>query len=173
METVKNPNPNYKERSKIVHGIIIHSMGEQIGGQDAAAFLESVGLSAHYLVKPDGTVIETVDPSKRAYHAGESEHLGETDLNSSYIGIEVLVRGDHTYSSFKEAIKKPDTFTEAQYEACEKLCKYLKARFTRINEQQFVTHSQVSGDHVRGAGKGKIDPGSGFDFERLKKQVFS
>jgi N-acetyl-anhydromuramyl-L-alanine amidase AmpD len=34
-----------------------------------------------------------------------------------------------------------------------------------------VRHSDVSGDDVRGKGKGKTDPGSAFDWDRFKQQL--
>ena len=38
-----------------------------------------------------------------------------------------------------------------------------------ISIQNIVRHSDCSGDHVRGKGKGKTDPGSAFDWERFKQ----
>jgi len=40
-----------------------------------------------------------------------------------------------------------------------------------IPVNRVVRHSDVSGDDVRGKGKGKTDPGSAFDFEALKKAL--
>ena len=34
-----------------------------------------------------------------------------------------------------------------------------------------VRHSDVSGDDVRGKGKGKTDPGSAFDWKKFKQKL--
>lgn len=168
----KNLNPNFKTRKKPVNGIIIHSMAEIVGGVPAAQFLADYGLSAHYLIRPDGEIVETVPTEKVAYHAGVSNWLGQEHLNSSYIGIELLVPGDHSYGSFVEAIKSSDNFSREQFEACVDLCKSLVKKYPDILAKRVVRHSDVSGDSVRGDGKGKVDPGRGFNFEELKKEIF-
>ena len=38
-----------------------------------------------------------------------------------------------------------------------------------IPASRVVRHSDVSGDHVRGKGKGKTDPGSAFDWKAFQK----
>ena len=37
-----------------------------------------------------------------------------------------------------------------------------------IPASNIVRHSDCSGDHVRGDRKGKVDPGSAFDWERFQ-----
>jgi N-acetylmuramoyl-L-alanine amidase len=166
------PNPNNKIRKNTIHGIVIHSMGETVAGKSAADFLEEYGLSAHYLITPEGEVTETVSPEKVAFHAGVSEWLGESHLNKSYIGIELLVKGEHTFSSLREAVQKSDSFSELQFEACSVLCRELIGKYPDISAARFVRHSDVSGDRVRGKGKGKFDVGSGFPFSKLKESIF-
>jgi N-acetyl-anhydromuramyl-L-alanine amidase AmpD len=41
----------------------------------------------------------------------------------------------------------------------------------KIPASRVVRHSDVSGDHVRGKGKGKTDPGSAFDWDKFQKQL--
>ena len=165
MVTTYKANPNFKNRPKPVNGIIIHSMGEYIGGQPASDFLESLGLSAHYLINVDGSITKCVEPEKQAYHAGKSKWKGEEHLNKSFIGIEILVEGDHTYDSFLQAIKNPDTFNSLQYEACLNLCRILMSRFN-IDKENIVRHSDVSGINVRP--DPKQDVGSGFEWNKFK-----
>ena len=40
-----------------------------------------------------------------------------------------------------------------------------------IPASRVVRHSDVSGDHVRGKGKGKIDPGSAFDWRAFQRAL--
>lgn len=65
---------SYSERKKPVDGILIHSIGESIEGQDGDSidFLESIGLSAHYFITPSGEILQTLPTNKVAYHAGKS-----------------------------------------------------------------------------------------------------
>ena len=68
--------------------IVIHyTAGGDAAG--SAAALEQLGLSAHLILGRDGSFIQTVDLNLRAFHAGESEWMGFSDLNRHSIGIEV------------------------------------------------------------------------------------
>ena len=40
-----------------------------------------------------------------------------------------------------------------------------------IPVENIVRHSDCSGDHVRGKGKGKVDPGSAFDWEAFQNAL--
>lgn len=146
-------------------------MAEYVESVEASEFLQDIGLSAHYLVYPDGKIAVCVNPENRAYHAGVSAWKGENDLNQSFIGIEVLVPGNYTWGGFVEAIKDPESFNQQQYEACGRLCNYLMLRYPDITMDRILRHSEVSGDDVRGEGKGKIDPGTGFDMDKLKEHI--
>lgn len=165
-DTISKPNPNYKARTKQVNGVVVHSMGEYIDGKHASDFLKTIGLSAHYLITPEGDLIECVSPDDVAYHAGVSEWQGQTYLNSTYVGIELLVEGKHNYGSFLEAIKKPQTFKDVQYETLACVCRDLMSKYPNIDKSRIVSHSDVSGLNVR-PDDPKQDVGSGFDFDRF------
>ena len=51
-------------------------------------------MSAHYIVREDGRIVQCVPESLRAWHAGVSTWGAETDINSCSIGIEI-VNGGH------------------------------------------------------------------------------
>lgn len=163
-ETEEFPISNHKHRPRPADGIIIHSMGQHIEGAFAGDFLQDFGLSAHFLIDHTGKVFECVDPDQQAYHAGGSKLGDQENLNSTFIGIELLVEGDHTYGSFLEAIKNEGTFTENHYHSCQHLCKQLIDEFD-IDIDRIVRHSDVSGPDVRP--DPKKDPGSGFDFDYI------
>ncbi len=92
--------------------VVIHSMGENINNKGdiytARDWLDFIKLSAHYLVKPDGEIIQCRANNQGAWHA--------RGHNKNSIGIEFLVAGTHDYESFLSAISE-DWCTKAQYES--------------------------------------------------------
>ena len=152
-------------------GVIVHSMAEYLKMDDgpmyAHDFLKSIGLSVHGFIKPDGTYEKMVSSPGKAFHAGKSEWDGLSGLNSHFLGFELLVPGTHDYGSFSKAIETEGTYTEEQMVTAIETCKYWMVQYG-ISADNIVRHSDCSGDHVRGEGKGKIDPGSAFDWERFQ-----
>ena len=53
-------------------------------------------VSCHYLIRENGEVLQLVPENRRAWHAGVSSWAGETDMNSSSIGIEIA-NGGHDF----------------------------------------------------------------------------
>lgn len=155
-------------------GIIVHSMtelidweGEEIG---ARQLLQNLKLSVHALIHPDGFVEHIVHSTNKAAHAGVSEHNGLKNLNGYFLGYELLVPGKNDFGSFSAKIEKPGCYTDAQVEAAVWLTKAWMEDYN-IEKKDVVRHSDVSGDDVRGARKGKTDPGSGFDWEGFLNQL--
>ena len=155
----------------IPKGIIIHSMGEYllINGKPKKAhdFLKSVKLSVHGFIHPDGKYEKMVETPGKAFHAGKSVYGELSGLNSHFLGFELLVPGEHDFGTFSKAIETPGTYTDAQFKTAVDVCKYWIKQYN-IPVEAVVRHSDVSGDDVRGAGKGKTDPGSAFDWEAFK-----
>ena len=151
----------------IPKGIIIHSMGEYllIEGKPMKAhdFLKSVKLSVHGFIHPDGTYEKMVETPGKAFHAGKSVFGDLSGLNSHFLGFELLVPGEHDFGTFSKAIETPGTYTDEQFNQAVEVCKYWMKQYD-IPADAVVRHSDVSGDDVRGAGKGKTDPGSAFDW---------
>ena len=155
----------------IPKGIIIHSMGEYllIEGKPMKAhdFLKSVKLSVHGFIHPDGTYEKMVETPGKAFHAGKSVFGDLSGLNSHFLGFELLVPGEHDFGTFSKAIETPGTYTDEQFDKAVGVCKYWMKQYD-IPADAVVRHSDVSGDDVRGAGKGKTDPGSAFDWTAFK-----
>ncbi|MDB4342789.1 N-acetylmuramoyl-L-alanine amidase [bacterium] len=155
-------------------GIILHSMSEYLmyEGQRLYAkdFLKKLGLSVHGFIKPDGTYDKMIESPNKAFHAGKSLHEGLSGLNSHFLGVELLVPGTNDYASFTKKIKTPGTYSEAQFGQTAKVFKFWMDKYN-IPTSHVVRHSDVSGDHVRGKGKGKTDPGPAFDWDRFKQEL--
>ncbi len=133
--------------------IVIHAMGEYIGGVAAVEFLENVGLSAHILVCPNGDIIRCRRDNQGAYHA--------KGYNNDSLGIEFLVTGDHNYSSFREMIKDP-YLTSMQYEAGLQFVR--DEWFIKRGIMLMDRHSDLSPER-------KQDPGDGFPWEQFMREV--
>jgi N-acetyl-anhydromuramyl-L-alanine amidase AmpD len=155
-------------------GIILHSMSEYLMYEGkrlyAKDFLIKLGLSVHGFIKPDGVYDKMVETPGKAFHAGKSLHEGLSGLNSHYIGVELLVPGTNDFAQFSKKINTPGTYSQAQFDTTVKVFKFWMDKFN-IPVNRVVRHSDVSGDDVRGKGKGKTDPGSAFDFEALKEAL--
>ena len=154
--------------------LVVHSMSEFLmyEGQKMYAkdFLKKLGLSVHGFITPDGTYDKMIESPHRAAHAGKSFWAGINGLNSHSLGIELLVEGVNDYGSFSKKINEPGTYTQAQFDKTVEVFKWWMNQY-KIPIDNVVRHSDCSGDHVRGVGKGKTDPGSAFDWDAFKKAL--
>jgi N-acetylmuramoyl-L-alanine amidase len=147
------PSPNHNERAggRRPDMILLHYTG-MASAQAALDLLRARGsdVSAHYFVFEDGRIIQLVQESRRAWHAGKSFWAGETDVNSCSIGIEIANPGhDHGY---------PD-FPKRQIAAVTALCRSIQTRNT-IAPVRVLAHSDV-------APARKQDPGEKFPWRTL------
>ena len=136
--------------------IIIHAMGEFIGApgwkNHAVQYLARVGLSAHAIIAPDGENYRCRKDNQGAYHA-----LGH---NTDTLGLEFLVSGVHTYSTFLNTIRTPYITTQ-QYEVGVEQVKFW-IKHWGITE--VLRHSDISPER-------KVDPGDGFPWVMFKKDI--
>jgi len=155
-------------------GIILHSMSEYLMWKGkklyAKDFLKELGLSVHGFITPDGKYDKMIASPGKAFHAGKSLHEGLSGLNSHYLGVELLVPGVNDYGSFSKKINQKGTYSKKQFDTTVEVFKYWMKQFN-IPASRVVRHSDVSGDHVRGKGKGKTDPGSAFDWKAFQKAL--
>ena len=111
---------------------------------------EDCKVSCHYVVDLDGRVTQMVAESDRAWHAGVSIWAGETDINSSSIGIEIHNVGHNAgYPDF------PARQMESIIDLCADICSRHDIRADRV-----LAHSDVAPGR-------KIDPGEKFDWKLL------
>lgn len=147
------PSPNYGERKdgRRPDMILLHYTG--MAKADAALELlrtQGSEVSAHYFVFEDGRIVQLVQESQRAWHAGRAYWAGETDINSCSIGIEIANPGhDHGY---------PD-FPKRQIAAVTTLCRSIQTRNT-IPAVRVLAHSDVAPSR-------KMDPGEKFPWRTL------
>jgi N-acetylmuramoyl-L-alanine amidase len=147
------PSPNHGERrpGTPVDVLLIHYTGLPT----AEVALERLcspeaGVSAHYTIDEAGTVWRHVAEHRRAWHAGLGGWRGDRDLNSRSIGIELVNRG-HEFGY--------QPFPAAQMAALLELARDLIRRH-RIRPDGVLGHSDIACTR-------KIDPGEGFDWQRL------
>jgi AmpD protein len=105
-------------------------------------------VSAHALIRRDGTIIQYVPFGQRAWHAGQSHYRGRHACNDFSIGIELEGTDNIPY-------------TDAQYEQLGVLVEALLAAYPSLSCDHLVGHSDVAPGR-------KTDPGPAFDWERLR-----
>jgi len=108
------------------------------------ATLRGLRVSAHFLVRRNGAIIQFVPCGRRAWHAGQSSWRGRASCNDFSIGVEL--EGVDT---------RP--YTERQYARLATLVAALRRRYP-ITE--IVGHSDIAPGR-------KTDPGPAFDWARL------
>lgn len=107
-------------------------------------------VSAHYLIDVDGAIIQYVDESERAWHAGVSAWGGVADINTHSIGIE-LVNGGPTYGY--------TDFPDGQIDALISLSRQILGRHN-IPVHHVLAHSDIAPGR-------KIDPDYKFPWRKL------
>jgi AmpD protein len=103
-------------------------------------------VSAHFLIRRNGRLIQFVPCALRAWHAGRSRWRGRSDCNDFSIGIELEGADDIAYE-------------RAQYATLARLTRALSRRYPIA---EVVGHSDIA------LGR-KSDPGPAFDWDRYRK----
>ena len=104
-------------------------------------------VSAHLLVRRDGSVVQYVPFDQRAWHAGVSSYQGRDRCNEFSIGIEL------------EGIEHIP-YTEAQYTQLAEILPQLFACYPKLSAQTLTSHSAIAPTR-------KTDPGPLFDWDKL------
>jgi len=108
------------------------------------AGLAGLRVSAHFLIRRSGGLVQFVPIGMRAWHAGPSRWRGRERCNDVSVGVELEGVDD-------------GAFTAAQYAALAALLGALRAR---LPLRQIAGHSDVAPGR-------KTDPGARFDWSRL------
>ncbi|WP_421764853.1 N-acetylmuramoyl-L-alanine amidase [Ekhidna sp.] len=154
----------YNKETNTFDGTPLHQYPNPIHAPDWLVYSR---LSVHGFISPNGDWIAGRAVPEKAAHAGKSIFGNLSGLNSHFLGFEMLVPGVNNYSQFINKIATAGTFSSAQRETALAKCREWMATYN-ISSNAVVGHSEVSGDDVRGPGKGKRDPGSSFDMDAFR-----
>ena len=159
---IDSPNFDHRPEGAAISLLVIHAISlppAQFGSDDIARFftntlqadahpyfstISSMRVSAHFLVRRDGVLIQFVSCLKRAWHAGVSSWNGRERCNDFSIGIELEGCDDLP-------------FEDAQYRQLADLIVSLRALYPI---DAIAGHSDISPGR-------KTDPGPCFDWPHL------
>ncbi len=165
-ETCESPNFGPRPDQADIDLIVVHAISlppGEYGGQavqqlftnqldwEAHPYFQSIrGLqvSSHFFIERTGKLWQFVSCNQRAWHAGTSAYRGRSNCNDDSIGIEL------------EGLDG-QLFEDAQYDCLTQLCHALAKRYP-------IRH--IAGHEHIAPGR-KKDPGPGFDWPRLEKNV--
>ena len=159
------PSPNFGPRPAgvAVSLVVLHSISlppGQYGGDEIERLftnrldweahpyfqqIRGLEVSAHFLVRRTGELLQFVSCDERAWHAGRSAWQGRENCNDFSIGVEL------------EGLEG-EPFETAQYQGLFRLLPVLWARYPGV---------QIAGHEHIAPGR-KCDPGPGFDWPRLQ-----
>lgn len=108
-------------------------------------------VSAHALIRRDGTLVQYVPFHRRAWHAGASDYCGRAGCNDFSIGIELEGTDDLNY----EAV---------QYTRLASLIHALVEVYPALSTDRVVGHADIAPGR-------KTDPGAAFDWPRLRQML--
>ncbi|MEQ1674375.1 MAG: 1,6-anhydro-N-acetylmuramyl-L-alanine amidase AmpD [Candidatus Nitrotoga sp.] len=158
---IASPNQDVRPHGTVIELLVIHNISlppDEFGGAaitqlfcntlntDAHPYyaqLKGVKVSAHFLIRRSGEIIQYVACRKRAWHAGASIWRERTACNNFSIGVEL--EGCDTIA-----------FADLQYAALAKLTRRLKRAYPI---RDIVGHSDIAPGR-------KTDPGPCFDWQR-------
>ncbi|WP_205881929.1 1,6-anhydro-N-acetylmuramyl-L-alanine amidase AmpD [Leeia aquatica] len=160
-----HPSPNCNDRpdGELPSLIVLHNISlppNQYGGPGILqlfsnqlnpdehpyyATIHTLRVSAHFLIRRDGQLLQFVPVLKRAWHAGASLWRGREQCNDFSVGIEL--EGCDT-----------EAFTSQQYQQLNNLLAAL--------QQQWPSLQAVTGHSDIAPGR-KTDPGPCFDWQQL------
>ena len=163
----QSPSPNQDDRPEGCEPelIIIHSISlppGEFGGPfveqfftnrlDSAAHpyfagISGLKVSSHLFIRRDGSLIQFVPFSRRAWHAGTSCYRDREDCNDYSIGIELEGEDETAY-------------TDIQYKILVKTICALQAMYPTLCARRIAGHCDVAPTR-------KSDPGPAFDWLRL------
>ena len=157
MNMIERASPNFNARAgnaKPSH-LILHYTEMTLDSALARLCDPAAKVSCHYLISEAGEIYRLVDEADRAWHAGQAYWLGETDLNTHSIGIEL----DYPGHSLRRPEGGPPDFPARQMAALRDLCRDILSRHD-IPPAHILGHSDIAPGR-------KIDPGETFDWRWL------
>lgn len=165
------PSPNFGPRpdNAAISLLVVHNISlppGQFGGPEiedffcnrldtmAHPYFQSIAgmqVSAHLLVRRDGSVVQFVSLLDRAWHAGRSSFDGQTECNDFSIGIELEGTDDIPY-------------TPEQYRQLSRLAALIMAAWPAITPGRITGHCDIAPGR-------KTDPGPAFDWANFHSML--
>jgi AmpD protein len=161
---VVSPNQDDRPPGEAIRLIVIHSISLPPGEFGGAAIerlftncldpqehpyfreVHLLRVSAHFLIRRDGELLQFVATSRRAWHAGVSCWRGRERCNDFSIGVELEGDDEHPY-------------TDYQYASLGRLVRTLRGHYPI---EAVVGHADIAPGR-------KTDPGPRFDWRLLAK----
>lgn len=132
--------------------VVIHHTAQDSVGQTLKTFtLPRTQVSAHYVIDNNGEIYHMLNDYFRAWHGGIGKWGGNTDLNSSSIGIELDNNGE-------------ETFSEEQIESLISLLGVLQEKYG-IPQANFIGHADIAPTR-------KVDPNKNFPWKKLAEEGY-
>lgn len=161
------PSPHFNERpdSSDIELLVIHCISlppGEFGGDYIERFFKGeldpslhpyfetiaeLEVSSHFLIDRSGGLVQFVDCSQRAWHAGVSCWQDRENCNDFSIGVELEGCDDIPY-------------TQAQYQALVELTAWLQQQYPKISDDNIVGHCDIAPER-------KTDPGPAFDWHHF------
>jgi len=163
---VPSPNCDARPDGEAVTLVVLHGISlppGRFGGRDIErlftntldpgahpyfAGIAALRVSAHFLVRRNGEIVQFVPCERRAWHAGASCWGGRERCNDFSVGVELEGADDVAYPS-------------AQYRAAAKLVVAIARRYPIAD---VVGHSDIAPGR-------KTDPGPAFDWPRFRADL--
>lgn len=163
---IPSPNQDQRPAESSIDLVVVHSISLPPGefGGDAILQLftntldpaghpyfetiKDLRVSAHFLIRRDGELIQFVPVQQRAWHAGASRFEGRERCNDFSIGIELEGTDE-------------DVFADIQYRVLIDLLRVLVQHFSVF---AIAAHSEIAPSR-------KTDPGPHFDWHRINVEV--
>lgn len=163
---IDSPNQDARADTQAIELLVIHCISlppEQFAGDfiddlfcnrlnpdEHPYFAEiyQLKVSAHLLIRRDGSLRQYVPFNRRAWHAGVSCFEGRERCNDFSIGIEL-----------EGSVNQP--YTDQQYQQLAAVTRELMAQYPGITADRITGHSNIAPER-------KTDPGPFFDWPRYR-----
>lgn len=162
---VRSPNHDARPSGAAIELVVVHSINlppGEFGGPwverlfcntlpaDAHPYFAAAAalrVSAHVLVRRDGSLVQFVPFDRRAWHAGASSWRGRPGCNDFSVGVELEGCDETPYAG-------------AQYRALAALLAALRRAYPTLAADAVAGHDEVAPGRKR-------DPGPAFDWDRV------
>ncbi|PIQ23402.1 hypothetical protein COW36_15820 [bacterium (Candidatus Blackallbacteria) CG17_big_fil_post_rev_8_21_14_2_50_48_46] len=152
------PSPNHNERpaGARISAIVLHHTAMAGNAQAVARFFANpkAGVSSHYVIDRDGSIVQPVADNLRSWHAGKSEFNGVGNVNDFSIGIEICNLGDSL-----------EPYSDAQYDGIIRLVAWLVSTY-QVPLESITRHRDIAIPAGR-----KIDTSNNFSVARVVQGV--